>query len=401
MTAAAIRKSPYRSRTPQETIAAVDRLRGEFGITRLADITGLDRVGLPVFQSIRPNAPSVSVSLGKGLDADAARASALMEACEIAHAEAFDLPTLIASTAQLPPDESPHTLNTWPRMRRRLTRGTKLRWVKARELVTGAPAWVPRELVRIDGLDRDCTDAAYFVRTSNGLASGNVRAEAVLSALCEVIERDALVLWQAAGLPRRAGTRLVLGTVHDARCQALVRRFAARQIGLAVWDTTGDTGVPCFVARIVDLPGVPHAIAGSFWGAGAHPDRAIAFARAVTEAAQSRLTLIAGARDDLARADYDDEPDALATALDRWEETRAVRRFGDIASLNAATVSSAVAEVVARLRRAGLDRIFIVDLSLPGRGIAVVRAIVPGLETIDRHGRMLEGARLRRARAAA
>jgi ribosomal protein S12 methylthiotransferase accessory factor len=389
---------PYRARTANETVAIVNRLRGELGITRLADITGLDRIGVPVFQAIRPDARSVSVSLGKGLDHDAARASALMEAAELAHAEAFDLPTITASTAQLPADESPHTLNDWPRMQRRLARNTTLSWVAARDLVRERAVWVPLELVRIDCFDHASADARIFVRTSNGLASGNGQADAIVAALCEVIERDALALWQAT--PRRRRRRLVPESVTETRCRELVRRFARRKIALSVWDATSDIGVPCFVASIADRNDTPHALAGTFWGAGCHLDAGIAFVRAVTEAAQSRLTLIAGARDDLALADYAGAADAIVGTLDRWEEARARHQFGDVASLRAATATEAVATLVAQLSHAGLDRIFIADLSRPGHGITVVRAIVPGLETADPERVMREGARLRRARAA-
>jgi ribosomal protein S12 methylthiotransferase accessory factor len=394
--AAAIR---YRARSTRGTIAAVDRLRADLGITRLADITGLDRIGVPVFQAIRPDSRSVSVSLGKGLDADAARASALMEAAELAHAEAVDLPTITASTAALPSDENPRTLNDWPRMRRRLSRHTPLDWIRARDLVRGDTVWVPRELVRMDCLDTRCADARHFVRTSNGLASGNGQADAIVAALCEVIERDALALWEAT--PRRRRRRLVLESVTDARCRTLVRRLAARKIALSVWDTTSDVGVPCCVASIADRADARHALAGTFWGAGCHLDRGVAFVRAVTEAAQSRLTLIAGARDDLELADYGGESDAITDVVGLWEEARAGRRFGEICSLRATSASGAVAVLVAQLRGAGFDRIFIVDLSKPGRAIAVVRAIVPGLETADPDRLMLEGARLRRRRTAA
>ena len=57
------------------------------GITRLGNITGLDRIGIPVAMAVRPNSRSVSVSQGKGLDLPQAMASALMEACEGFHAE--------------------------------------------------------------------------------------------------------------------------------------------------------------------------------------------------------------------------------------------------------------------------------------------------------------------------
>ncbi|MHB8529334.1 MAG: hypothetical protein ACYC8V_07475, partial [Caulobacteraceae bacterium] len=62
------------------------------GVTRLADITGLDFIGVPVFQAIRPWSRALSAHQGKGLSAEAARIGALMEAVESDHAEAFQGP---------------------------------------------------------------------------------------------------------------------------------------------------------------------------------------------------------------------------------------------------------------------------------------------------------------------
>ena len=61
----------------------IERMRprlSEFGITRLARQTGLDRVGIPCWAAFRPNALTLSNSQGKGIDDAAACASALMEA---------------------------------------------------------------------------------------------------------------------------------------------------------------------------------------------------------------------------------------------------------------------------------------------------------------------------------
>ena len=73
------RRGTHRVRTPIETCRIVEPHRKTFGITRVADVTGLDRIGVPVAMAVRPNARSLSVSQGKGVDRDAARASALME----------------------------------------------------------------------------------------------------------------------------------------------------------------------------------------------------------------------------------------------------------------------------------------------------------------------------------
>ena len=65
---------------PEQTWSRIKPVLPEFGITRVGEITGLDRLGLPVWIAVRPNARPLSVSQGKGLDDMAARVSAAMEA---------------------------------------------------------------------------------------------------------------------------------------------------------------------------------------------------------------------------------------------------------------------------------------------------------------------------------
>src|SRR4029079_741138 len=76
-------RGTHRAAAPEATVARFTRHARALGITRIADITGLDYLGLPVFLPIRPNARALSVSQGKGLDAASARASAFMEAAEL------------------------------------------------------------------------------------------------------------------------------------------------------------------------------------------------------------------------------------------------------------------------------------------------------------------------------
>ena len=95
------RLGSHRAVPPAETVARLRPLLPLMGITRLADVTGLDRIGVPVFQAIRPLSRSVSVSQGKGLSPDAARASALMEAVETWHAERIERPLRLARERDL------------------------------------------------------------------------------------------------------------------------------------------------------------------------------------------------------------------------------------------------------------------------------------------------------------
>ena len=57
------------------------------GVTRLADITRLDRLGLPVWQAVRPAGKALSVHQGKGSSPIAAKVGALCEAIECHCAE--------------------------------------------------------------------------------------------------------------------------------------------------------------------------------------------------------------------------------------------------------------------------------------------------------------------------
>src|SRR5215470_14520466 len=81
------RRGTHRAEAPESTLARVRPHMAAMGITRLGNITGLDRIGIPVAVAVRPNSRSVSVSQGKGLELPQAYASALMEACEGFHAE--------------------------------------------------------------------------------------------------------------------------------------------------------------------------------------------------------------------------------------------------------------------------------------------------------------------------
>src|ERR1700742_693684 len=87
----------HRQVDPAHTLARVQPLLATMGITRVANVTGLDTIGIPVVMVCRPNARSLSVSQGKGLTLDAAKASGLMESIELYHAETITLPLKLAT----------------------------------------------------------------------------------------------------------------------------------------------------------------------------------------------------------------------------------------------------------------------------------------------------------------
>ncbi|TGV60738.1 hypothetical protein EN803_38435, partial [Mesorhizobium sp. M2D.F.Ca.ET.160.01.1.1] len=59
---------PYRADSAHSAIARIRPHWARMGITRVANVTGLDRIGIPVVMVCRPNARSLAVSQGKGID---------------------------------------------------------------------------------------------------------------------------------------------------------------------------------------------------------------------------------------------------------------------------------------------------------------------------------------------
>ena len=56
------RKETHRVKSPDETFEIIEPLTKVAGITRVADITKLDRLNIPVFSCIRPDAAQGAIS---------------------------------------------------------------------------------------------------------------------------------------------------------------------------------------------------------------------------------------------------------------------------------------------------------------------------------------------------
>jgi YcaO-like protein with predicted kinase domain len=394
------RRGTHRACSPAATLARLKPHLAAYGITRMAVLTGLDRIGLPVVSVCRPNARSSAVFHGKGLDLEAARVSGLMEAIETWHAEQATPPLLFGSRADLCASTPLIDTDGLPRrMAAALPDQQPLLWAEGWNLTRGSATWIPFEIIHTDYRTDGPPASGQLAMTTNGLASGNTHWEAVSHALCELIERDATTLWRVGPPTRPDLTRVRLDTVSDPACRAVLDKFKEARLGVAAWEITTEVGVPAFQCWLADLSAEDGPI-GS--GAGCHPDRGIALLRALTEAAQVRMTYLVGAREDLRPEDY-----APAT---RTRQNRAVtaaiaegpgaRDFNDGPGFASATFAEEVAAIVERLREAGFNEAVIVDLSRPDRDIAVVRAVVPFLEGSDHAPGFVAGLRARARRAA-
>ncbi|WP_171126806.1 MULTISPECIES: YcaO-like family protein [unclassified Ruegeria] len=366
----------HRSRDPQQTLGIVKPYLKEMGITRIANLTGLDRIGLPTVMVSRPNSRSVAVSLGKGLSLEAAQASGVMEAIEAWHAERLQLPQRLARYSDLCADDLVVDVERLPRVTGgKFDPNRNMLWVQGQELNGKLNCWVPLEMVDTDYTAPPSAGQGAFPRTTNGLASGNNVTEATCHAICELIERDATTLWHH----KTAENRLDHETIDDKRCKSALGMFTAAGLKVGIWNTTSDIGIASFRCVICES-GAQNGHIGI--GDGCHPDSSIALLRALTEAAQTRLTHISGARDDLDPAEFTDQAqsDRSQYVRDLIERADPSQAFADCPSYTTSSFDEDLTLILGQLGSVGLSQAVCVDLSRPELDIAVVRAVVPGLE---------------------
>lgn len=365
------------------------------GITRVANVTGLDRIGVPVVMVCRPNARSLAVSQGKGIDLAAATASGLMEAVELYHAEHIELPLKLGSYCELSHSHAFIDVDRLPKVTEiQFDRNLVTLWIEGVDLLSGASRWVPFESVRTNFTLPQPPGNGCFDCSSNGLASGNTLIEAVCHAICEVVERDATTLWNRLPSKDRAAAGLNLDSVEDEACREVLSKLERAEFDVVAWETTSDVGVPAFFCLISDRrnPRNHHGI-----GTGAHPAPGIALLRALTEAIQVRTTYISGTRDDLLPGEYAERQRARkARAAARLRAEHLPNRdFSAIPDQSSDNFADDLAWLLARLRAVDVCEAVAVDLSKPAMGLSVVRVVIPGLEGPDDHDAYVPGERVR------
>jgi len=380
----------HRQCSPIETFNKISPMMQAMGITRVANITGLDHIGIPVVTVCRPQSCAVSVAQGKGLDLISAKVSGVMEAIETYHGEHIELPLRLASYNQL---KAKHQVVDVSQLAKssfsEFSLDLPILWIESTDLISNSALFVPYEMVHCNFSLPLPAGSGYFLMSTNGLASGNNYLEAVSHGLSEVIERDAMSLWHTErAIGNNMGQRQVdLSTITDKNCLGILAQFKAASIAVGVWDITSDLGIATFYCMISDDQ---HSSSRTLYpsaGSGTHPCKSIALLRALTEAAQTRLTLISGSRDDVSANEYLEKQNVdfqneILNQLNQLNGASAMLDYANIKSWDNNSFSADIALITAKLAEAGLTQIAVVGLTKDEFGIAVVRVVVPGLEGI-------------------
>ncbi|WP_368517793.1 YcaO-like family protein [Rhizobium sp.] len=362
---------------------------GRLGITRVGRQTELDRIGIPVWCAYAPNSRAIVIAQGKGLDDVSAKTSAVMEAIERSVATQPYCSALTASLDDLAASghatdclEDLLAIGVQP-----IETTEQIRWSQAHDLAKNASIFVPFDAIH---LDRTHISPRFWV-SSDGLASGNTWHEAVLHGLLERVERDACVLWNIGDPACRHARRIDPHSIEDEGiCEMLEKIFSA-DFDLALFDVTSDLAVASIVAllrpkgddgslRYVDLT----------MGAGASLSPDVAAARAISEAVQSRMTFIAGARDDLI-------PELFSRRADPAHlqsfQARCTTNLNELPTMSAGSAQDALDQLVEILLGGGIDQLYTVELAPEWLPVSVAKVFAPQLEHPDGDRRIRLGSR--------
>lgn len=385
-------KGTQRVMDGEKTLEQIQLHLDSIGVTRIANITYLDRVGIPVFSTIRPSAAdgAISVYSGKGADQQQARISAIMESYERCLAERVGFNANISENIDArefieSPEKAMAENDIVDPMSlilaEPLPAGSLVEWTQGFDLLSGEEVFVPSNAV-YHPYNPPGRSARLFRSNTNGLAAGNVMEEALLHGILEVIERDALSM---AEFNRNPGRQLLLSE-KDGINYDLFNRFRDAGVEVKLWVMNHDTPITTVVAATDDTDLRDPAML--VMGAGAHLDPGIAVRRALSEAAQSRVVQIHGAREDTAREEFVRQIgyERMKRMNSFWyEDGDESVTLSELDDLSVSSPAENIETVLGYLRRI-TERVVAVDLSRSSIPVPVVRIIIPGFEqyTLDR-----------------
>jgi len=397
----------------EETLKKVNPLVKQIGITRVADITDMDRLRIPNYSAVLPGTEDyIWVYSGKGPTKNHAKASVIMESIE----RFSSLPAnyegkiltgkykeLSKSYDVLKYDEVIEPLSF------QLTDEMDMDYCIGYDLISQKDILIPSSLAIFRYNPNPPSINPYSFFHTNGLASGNVMEEAICHALCEVIERDAVSI---AEFSSSAFQYHLLKTIENGflnngilirslesknfiddntvysdidlngldypPVKKIVREFHKCQISLKVKDITTEIGIPTFIASSVEW--VNHDYGYLVEGHGTHPDSRIALMRAITEVSQSRAANIQGSRDDLRKMKYDPQN---SDENKSWQFMASPKKkaFTEVNSFYNDDILDDIKLILGNLKNKGFKNAIVVNLTNSRLQVPVVRIIVPGLET--------------------
>ena len=285
-----------------KTLQIISPLIQDFGITRLIDLTKLDKIGIPCYSATRPMGRAISVSCGKGRTHPDAKVSALMESIEVYFAENPDTSLIdVYSEAQLKElgqsyIELGGIIQSNSSIRQdiishRNTNNQLMEWFPGVEMISNEYTYIPACLTFY-------IEPYAHLWTSNGLASGNNLDEALLHALYELIERDAFATFIQSVKKSLTKISIIDPQTCPKEIQTILSNYSNAGIDVYILYLPSCIAVTTILCVSLSDDELTKQLQVNL-GLGTSLDPVTAAYRAITECAQSRLALIHGAREDL------------------------------------------------------------------------------------------------------
>jgi len=377
-----------RVRPIEETLVFAKAYAQKLGISRVTNTTRLDRIGIPVYISIRPDAMpgSLCVNAGKGLTEQEAQVGAYMEAIEMALAEPnrAKLPIAKARISEvLDGSTRPNAiLDLCPKRNAQIDLSAALDCVEAWEINQGISLKIPAELVFTPYPNK----SPWFSSNTNGLSSGNSLTEATIHGLLEVIERDI-----ASFHSIQDTSQLVTPESYPPKIVEIAQQVTQAGLELVVRYAANELGMPYFMAAVIDQElANPVFIHGGY---GCHTFKEIALMRAVIEAIQSRLSFIHGGRDDLTDAfkitayqTIEDRTQKFHQLVAGFKNDQHIINFADIPAYHWSftNLEEYLQQLLKLLQNYGFHQVLRLAFTQPDEPLQVVKIIVPKMEFFSR-----------------
>ncbi|NYB27794.1 MAG: YcaO-related McrA-glycine thioamidation protein [Methanobacteriaceae archaeon] len=382
----------HRAIPPERTIANVEGKLRRAGVTRIAEITHLDRLGIPVYSAIRPGAAegAVSIYAGKGATKSQAKASAMMEAFERYSAEINVEDAQMFETGLYGEMEgaiNPETLILPQQSYKADT--TRLDWIKTVDVTDDEEYLAPVNAIYHPYIPRG--GAVLFKSNTNGLASGNRIEEAVYHGITEVVERDAWSIFEAK---KKCRGEVVCDGTENPLIRDMLHKFDQSEIEVKLLDLTADVDITTIAAVADDTVLRDPALLSL--GVGTHLNPEVAVIRALTEVAQSRATQIHGTREDTNRAVFMRKAgyERMKRINKHWfSDSHKLIDISRIKDKSKPTFKEDIETCVNILKKNGFDKIYYTNLTRREIEIPVARVIIPGMEVysvdMERMGKRL------------
>jgi len=230
-----------------------------------------------------------------------------------------------------------------------------INWIRGQRLLpdgNGDDILLPAQAVFLDPLMHEIQ---FTHASSNALGSGATMNEAILHALSEVMERDAVY----TGLPLDHDHFRLTTNSSDDPFTFTISELSNRSVSPVIVDMTNEFGVPAYRAYYTLEDG------SLVSGAGCHPDGRIAVARAVCEAG---IKCAAITRQKGQIGIDSEKPLSLP-----------VRDYENLPNYSSGSVSGDIKLLLQLLSVNGYD-VYMADLTHNNLPIPTVRLIIPGLD---------------------